>query len=79
MEVRSKFQTKRRMKDANNNVTVAVPFDNTIVSYYWRDDRVLEISNIELYDPEKHEELAICTQQEQSQELEASDISNQQL
>ena len=70
VEVRSKFQTKRRIKDANSNITVEVPFDNTIVSYYWRDDRVLEISNIELYDPQKHNELAILKQEEESPELE---------
>ena len=66
VEVRSKFQTKRRMQDSNNNITVEVPFDNTIVSYYWRDDRILEISNIELYDPQIHDLSLTDAQQQQA-------------
>ncbi len=47
-EVRSKFQTKRRMKDAEHGTPVDVPFDETIVKYLWTDVRTLEIISVEL-------------------------------
>ena len=45
-DVRSKFQTKRRITDAVNGIYVDVPFDETIVQYFWIEDRVMEIGNI---------------------------------
>lgn len=47
-DVRSKFQTKRRILDASNNVTVDVPFDSTIVRYLWKEERLLEVVDVML-------------------------------
>jgi hypothetical protein len=47
-DVRSKFQTKRRIEDCKRGVMVDVPFDATTVSFLWKEDRVLEIIKIEL-------------------------------
>lgn len=46
-DVRSKFQTKRRIEDATSNIPVDVPFDNTIVRYLWLEERVMEVVNVE--------------------------------
>lgn len=45
-DVRSKFQTKRRIADASNGVTVDVPFDQTIVRYFWIEDRTMEVERV---------------------------------
>ena len=45
-DVRSKFQTKRRIADASNGVTVDVPFDETIVRYFWIEDRTIEVERV---------------------------------
>jgi hypothetical protein len=47
-DVRSKFQTKRRIEDCRRGVLVDVPFDTTTVSFLWKEERVLEITKIEL-------------------------------
>jgi hypothetical protein len=47
-DVRSKFQTKRRIEDCKRGVLVDVPFDTTTVSFLWKEERVLEIIKIEL-------------------------------
>jgi hypothetical protein len=48
-DVRSKFQTKRRIEDCNRGVVVEVPFDVTTVSFLWRQERVLEVTDIALF------------------------------
>lgn len=50
VDVRSKFQTKRRMKDATMEIPVEVPFDNTIVKYLWKEERVFEVTDIVMHD-----------------------------
>lgn len=45
-DVRSKFQTKRRMEDASANIPVDVPFDNTIVRYLWLEERHMEVCDV---------------------------------
>lgn len=45
-DVRSKFQTKRRMEDASSNIPVDVPFDNTIVRYLWLEERHMEVTDV---------------------------------
>ena len=47
VDVRSKFQTKRRMQDAAQNIPVDVPFDNAIVRYLWKEERVMEVVEAE--------------------------------
>jgi hypothetical protein len=47
-DVRSKFQTKRRIEDCRRGVLVDVPFDTATVSFLWKEERVLEIIKIEL-------------------------------
>ena len=47
-DVRSKFQTKRRQEDCKKGVAVEVPFDNAMVHFLWRDDRVLEVVEVEI-------------------------------
>lgn len=47
-EVRSKFQTSRRMTDATQGEVVEVPFDEALVRYYWRGERVFEVVGVEL-------------------------------
>ena len=47
-DVRSKFQTKRRIEDCRKGVLVEVPFDATTVSFMWKEERVLEIVHIGL-------------------------------
>jgi hypothetical protein len=48
-DVRSKFQTKRRIEDCHRGVVVEVPFDVTTVSFLWRQERVLEVTDIALF------------------------------
>lgn len=45
-DVRSKFQTKRRIEDASRGLVVEVPFDEAIVRFFWKESRSLEISEI---------------------------------
>ena len=47
-DVRSKFQTKRRIEDCRRGVLVEVPFDCTIVKFLWREERVLEVMEVVL-------------------------------
>jgi len=47
-DVRSEFQTKRRMKDASQGVSVEVPFDQTLVRYFWQEERTMLITEIVL-------------------------------
>ena len=46
VDVRSKFQTKRRIQDATANIPVDVPFDNAIVRYLWKEERVMEVVDV---------------------------------
>ena len=46
--MRSKFQTSRRMTDATQGEVVEVPFDEALVRYYWRGERVFEVVGVEL-------------------------------
>ena len=46
MEVRSKFQTARRMRDASRGVEVEVPFDNALVRYLWVSERELRVTEV---------------------------------
>ena len=48
VEVRSKFQTQKRIKDAVQGIAVEVMFDETIVHYYWKEERSLEIIDIQI-------------------------------
>ena len=47
-EVRSKFQTERRMRDAARGIFVEVPFDNATVKYLWLGERELKIAEVSL-------------------------------
>ena len=47
-DVRSKFQTKRRIEDCKRGVLVEVPFDCTTIKFLWREERILEIMEITL-------------------------------
>ena len=47
-DVRSKFQTKRRLEDCKRGVLVEVPFDCTMVKFMWREERVLEVMEVTL-------------------------------
>lgn len=47
-EVRSKFQTSKRMDETERGHPVDVPFDTTIVSYNWLEERILEVVSIAL-------------------------------
>lgn len=46
--MRSKFQTSRRMSNATQGEPVEVPFDETIVKYYWVEERVFDVVEIEM-------------------------------
>ena len=48
VDVRSSFQTKRRQEDAQKGIHVQVPFDETIVKYFWLEDRKMEVQEIVL-------------------------------
>lgn len=54
VEVRSKFQTARRMRDASRGVEVEVPFDNALVRYLWVSERELRVTDVSLYRPDTH-------------------------
>jgi len=45
-DVRSKFQTQRRISDADAAIPVEVPFDDATVFFFWRDERELEIVDV---------------------------------
>lgn len=45
-DVRSKFQTKRRMQDAQGGAAVPVPFDEALVKFLWKEERSLEICEV---------------------------------
>ena len=47
-EVRSKFQTDRRISETSQGVLVEVPFDETMVKYLWVSERVFDIVDIEM-------------------------------
>eukprot|EP00597_Dinobryon_sp_UTEXLB2267_P009133 CAMPEP_0170094692 /NCGR_PEP_ID=MMETSP0019_2-20121128/27436_1 /TAXON_ID=98059 /ORGANISM="Dinobryon sp., Strain UTEXLB2267" /LENGTH=196 /DNA_ID=CAMNT_0010316129 /DNA_START=383 /DNA_END=969 /DNA_ORIENTATION=+ len=47
-EVRSKFQTNKRMQESAAGQPVEVVFDETVVKYLWMDDRIFHITDIEL-------------------------------
>ena len=53
-EVRSKFQTSRRMSDASQGEVVEVPFDETVVRYNWIEEREFDIIDIELVGANKY-------------------------
>lgn len=48
VEVRSKFQTSRRMSDASQGEAVEVPFDEALVRYLWRGERDFYVVGVEL-------------------------------
>ena len=45
-DVRSKFQTKRRIEDAAKGQVVEVPFDEAVVRFFWIESRTLEIQDV---------------------------------
>lgn len=47
-DVRSKFQTKRRIQDNSSGIAVEVPFDDATVSFMWKAERELEIVDVVL-------------------------------
>lgn len=47
-EVRSKFQTKKRVADAERGVRCQVQFDETVVDYLWLDERSMEVQAVAL-------------------------------
>jgi hypothetical protein len=48
VEVRSKFQTERRMEDAAQGEPVEVPFDQALVRYLWRGEREFQVLSVQL-------------------------------
>ena len=47
-DVRSKFQTKRRMQDATEDFPTDVPFDNATIFYLWQDLRTFHVTDVKL-------------------------------
>ncbi len=48
-EVRSKFQTQRRIENSTKDgILVEVLFDETVVKYNWLDERVFDVIDVEL-------------------------------
>lgn len=45
-DVRSKFQTKRRIEDSAKGITAEIPFDETIVRFFWKSERLIEICEV---------------------------------
>lgn len=45
-DVRSKFQTNRRIKDSSRGVLVYLPFDEALIEYLWLEDRVIQIIRV---------------------------------
>ena len=48
-DVRSKFQTKKRINDSDNGILVEIPFDETIVKFLWKSERIMEVIEVVLY------------------------------
>jgi hypothetical protein len=70
-EVRSKFQTARRIKNSTQDgILVEVPFDETVVKYNWLEERVFDVIDVELvtenkYIAEEAEKLLAVLEQEE--------------
>lgn len=47
-DIRSTFQTNKRMYESTQGLPVEVPFDEMMVKYFWREGRSLEVVGIEL-------------------------------
>ena len=45
-DVRSKFQTKRRIEDASRGLEVEVPFDEAFIKFFWVDSRTMELTDV---------------------------------
>ena len=45
-DVRSKFQTRKRQQDSARGQECEVPFDNLLVRFLWREERVFEITQV---------------------------------
>ena len=45
-DVRSKFQTKKRIGDSSRGMECEVPFDNLLVRFLWVEERVFEITQV---------------------------------
>jgi hypothetical protein len=45
-DVRSKFQTRKRQQDSARGLECAVPFDNLLVRFLWKDERLFEITEV---------------------------------
>ena len=59
VDVRSSFQTKRRQEDARKGIYVEVPFDETIVKYFWLEDRKMEVQEIILNQQTKQPSIVV--------------------
>lgn len=57
-EVRSKFQTQKRVKDASKNVTCEVTFDEILVHYLWIGEREMHITDVTLIESSYNRKLA---------------------
>jgi tRNA (Thr-GGU) A37 N-methylase len=47
-DVRSKFQTKKRIDDSSKGIVVEVPFDEAMVLFFWKKETVIEVEDIVL-------------------------------
>ena len=45
-DVRSKFQTRKRQQDSARGQECEVPFDNLLVRFLWKEERLLEITQV---------------------------------
>ena len=45
-DVRSKFQTKKRQQDSARGQECEVPFDNLLVRFLWKEERLFEITQV---------------------------------
>jgi epoxyqueuosine reductase QueG len=77
--VRSKFQTKRRLEDAKKGIFVEVPFDNTTVKFFWKDERVLEVVDIVRTTDDEQRKLIEDLQREEQRLAAASERERAQL
>ena len=77
-DVRSKFQTKRRQEDAKKGILVEVPFDNTIVKFFWKDERVLLVTEIVRTTDETLVEFLQREENQQSNSLEEMTMSERE-
>lgn len=77
-EVRSKFQTSRRIENSGEGVLVEVLFDETVVKYNWLAERVFEVVDVELVQHNKYiaEETA-WLQQIETDKVAAADSNEQ--